>query len=209
MRNYFDQNTQLKHYPGGTKAFENTPLSSRARDQLHWYAEKHNDDAVLRIFLNATAPFYKLTEESRSTEVGNMRFGMSQRPRYVDKEKDSFCVGACAHCVNSPVAPPGVAKHLQCIYQTTDPLDSAHDWSDCPRVKHALFVWGETSAKQQDPKFKDGALIKRLQLWPNDPVSKVTTLFDCEENAGFTVWASNSGAVQVGNTPGQLKGLPR
>ena len=155
-------------------------------------------------YANNYPPFYKLTEESRNKEVGNMRFGMSQRPRYVDKEKDSFCAGSCAHCVNSPIAPPGVAKHLQCLYQTTDPLDSAHDWIDCPRVKHALLNWRETSAKQQDPKFKDGTLIKRLQLWPNDPVSTVTTLFDCEQKAGFTVWASNAGAAQVGNTPGQL-----
>ena len=86
MRNYFDQNTQLKHYPGGTKAFENTPLSSRARDQLHWIAEKHNDDAVLRV-LNATAPFHKLTEEGRNTDTGSMRFGMSQRPRYTWTQK--------------------------------------------------------------------------------------------------------------------------
>ena len=148
--------------------------------------------------------FLKLTEEGRSTEVGNMRFGMSQRPRYVDKEKDgfAFCAGACAHCANSPPAPPGLAKHLHCLYQATDPLDSAHDWSDSPRVKHALFVWGETSAK--DPKFKDGALVKRLQLWPNDPASEVTTPFDCEKKAGFTIWASNSGAAQVGHTTGQL-----
>ena len=88
-----------------------------------------------------------LAQKGRNPE--HFSYGMSHRDCYVEKGFCSFCIGACAHYMNNPTATPGVAKHLQCLYAQADAKDTAHDWSDYPQVKHALYIWGETFANEQ------------------------------------------------------------
>lgn len=206
IANFWDRNQQeLDGYPGGRKAFEEIPLSTYCRDEIAKASVKKEEGTPPRYIptdyfsaqlLGVVCPHVAMNGDQfpRQTETKALqtRFGgYGGSSRLVDKTKDAFLPGACAHCAQG-LRNNGSGPEF--LYRQKDQADSAHDWGDCPRVKAALFYW----SKQLDgfsncpPCHKNHAVLRRLMMRNPDKCDILGGgQLPCEVSAGKTFIASD------------------
>ena len=188
MQGFYQKHEEsLRGYPGGEKGFQ-TALHSTIRDDLA-KASIPNDkgnagDPITAMLVAVACPYTQVSANDWKIDVKNPKkwqtqFGVSAR-RFSDPETDSFLPGACAHCFLGATFVPGKFEFL---YAQRDKADSAHDWSDCPRVKAALFYWGEQLSKDPNIQqcYKGQAILKRLMFRnPDNGKFKLNGRLPCE-----------------------------
>lgn len=181
------------NYPGGKEAFENIPISTKARDALFKLADAHGDQRI-KFILGVVFP-YKAREDFN--EPYQCRYGQSHSEANVSNGR--YNAGACPLCSKGVPSSKDKSNPSGCVFRLDDPADSAHDAADCPRVKAALCYWGLEMNKEDDmpAAYRDCSVLKRLMYrHPKSQKLQTSGRLACEEASQTDVMAAEDKGTQ-------------